>query len=112
MNIPILTGLLLAAGAASAAPVPNDRPYRSGTDGSAPCERACEPAREKSVIGCKLFKTPEESQACVREAVDRKAQCESECRERARESFDRDEGRGGEPRGPREGRLPVKGAGY
>lgn len=47
------------------------------------CEKTCAARHDTRVIGCKMFKTPEQSERCVADARLAREDCEAECRERA-----------------------------
>lgn len=49
------------------------------------CEKGCIAPHDSSVIGCKMFKKPEESSRCVEKADSKKARCEQRCKEKAHE---------------------------
>lgn len=99
------TLLLLAALAAA---VPSSAGFRDrmrrGEARQGACQKGCIAPHDSSVIGCKLFKTPDESQECVASAQEKRARCESGCRERAQE---RERVKSERERSPKEDRRPA-----
>lgn len=46
------------------------------------CRKGCMAHHDSSVLGCRMFKKPEEASSCIQSADDKRTSCELECARR------------------------------